>query len=288
MSNQENSTKTRIHTISVGDQFNRFTVIGPVVEKHTPQEKRPNHKTRCVPCRCECGTEKLVSFSELTGGGTKSCGCLRSQRSSERASERNLKHGFYVNGKMAPEYNIWRGIQKRCHNPSDKDYPRYGGRGIAVCDRWRSSFESFLEDMGRRPSPKHQIERVDNDGPYAPENCRWATAKEQAENRRSTIHLEHEGNRLSVSEWSRITGIGVTTIFYRIKSGWSVADTLTTPNDAYHTGKLRVPRSNNRIIEHDGKRMSLSEWSRHIGVTRGALLARLKRGWPLEKALRPS
>lgn len=149
----------------------------------------------------------------------------------------NLKHGHCVRGEdRPPEYNVWVKIRKRCLNPSDKDFCKYGARGITVCDEWQQSFEAFRSDMGPRPSKAHSIERKDNDGPYAPWNCRWATAKEQAENRRSSVILEHDGRRLTQMEWSRITGIGVTTICYRLSAGWSVADALTIPTSYRRKG----------------------------------------------------
>lgn len=132
------------------------------------------------------------------------------------------------------EHNSWYSLRSRCRNPKDHAFHNYGGRGIKVCERWES-FENFLADMGPRPSPKHSIDRIDVNGDYCPENCRWATRQEQNSNRRDCHYLTHNGETLTVYEWARRTGLSDGAIRYRMKQGWSVAKTLTTP--ATITGK---------------------------------------------------
>lgn len=139
----------------------------------------------------------------------------------------NTKHGLTY---KIPEYGIWAAIKRRCHNPNALDYPRYGGRGITVCDRWKDSFETFLADMGRRPSNTHQIDRIDNQGPYSPENCRWISAKENSRNRRSNTLLTYKGETKTLAEWSEICNIKPATICMRLyRSKWSIEKTLETP-----------------------------------------------------------
>lgn len=116
----------------------------------------------------------------------------------------------------------------RCENPQNKAFSHYGGRGIAVCARWRS-FKDFLTDAGSRPSPKHSIDRIDNDRGYEPGNVRWATQKEQTRNTRANKLLTFNGETLCMSEWAERTGIGSPTIRTRLVLGWSVADALTRP-----------------------------------------------------------
>jgi hypothetical protein len=172
-------------------------------------------------CRCKCGTQKEVVGQHLLRGSSKSCGCL----SREQSISRSTTHGKFG----TPEYRTWTGIITRCCNSRNHGYARYGGRGITVCERWRSSFEAFYEDMGDRPSPRHSIERVNNGLGYSKENCVWATPSQQARNRRSNRLLTFNGQTKSLVEWAEELGMQPDTLGRRLKDGWSVERALTTP-----------------------------------------------------------
>ena len=141
-------------------------------------------------CRCDCGKEKIIRGSKVTSGEIKSCGCLLTKLNKQRSGEKsfNFKHGFAVRSKKSPrEYNSWRTMIQRCTNPSATGYENYGGRGIKICKQWlgEDGFKCFLIDMGRRPR-NTTLDRIENNGDYEPNNCKWSTHLEQTRNRRIT------------------------------------------------------------------------------------------------------
>src|SRR5690349_11893108 len=151
-------------------------------------ERAPNVSKKTVwNCRCDCGSEAVVTGDRLVKGETKSCGCL----SLEMTVARNSKHGCAARGSYVPEYSSWVGMRKRCNDPNAVGFRAYGGRGIKICTRWQDSFQAFLADMGPRPSLKHSLDRIDVNGDYEPGNCRWATHKQQARNTRRSHFLTH-------------------------------------------------------------------------------------------------
>ena len=144
-----------------------------------------------------------------------------------KPNPRRTTHGALVGGKCPPEYDAWRQMKARCFNTNHRHYKDYGGRGITVCIRWRHSFPNFLSDMGKRPSKKHSIDRIRNNGNYTPKNCRWAIDKIQNNNTRKNRVLTHNRKSLSVSQWAHRLSIPVQTIFKRIRLGWTIERILS-------------------------------------------------------------
>jgi hypothetical protein len=175
-------------------------------------------------CRCTCGLNVVVYSSALLSGRTQSCGCLH-----DECSNKAKTHGHGRTGaKRSPEHRIWDAMIQRCTNPNNKHYKNYGNRGIKVCPRWRD-FAQFYRDCGPRPSPKHTIERVDNDKGYAPANCKWATRKEQQNNRRNNRLLCFKGATKTLTQWAETLGMSPGAVAARIRLGWSTERALTVP-----------------------------------------------------------
>lgn len=213
-------------------RFGRLIVLDQFISK--------GHSTaRCV---CDCGKSKVTGVCDLLRGYTQSCGCLQK----EKLSQARFKHGDTT----SKEYKAWTGMITRC-NPAQKNNPEHknwAGRGITVCDRWRSSYIDFLADMGRAPSKRHSIDRINNDGNYHPGNCRWATAKEQANNTRprSKDRKYNEGKKItyngiskSIKEWASYLGIRRGTIYNRIYWDWPLQDVFSSMNYQF---KKREPK----------------------------------------------
>lgn len=175
----------------LGQTFGRLTVIELLWGS-----ARTGRRTAYL-CRCACGKEKTILACHLVSGHSQSCGCFRLETTETRC----LRHGARRTGGTWPEYEVWRSMRARCYKPKTVNYGRYGGRGIVVCERWRNSFENFIADMGRRPSSEHSIDRINNDGNYGPDNCRWATAEEQRNNRPIGKKRKHVGPLTEKGQW---------------------------------------------------------------------------------------
>lgn len=198
----------------IGQRFGRLTVIDKA-------EKYKDGHTMWL-CRCDCGNEKAVLEKTLKNGKTKSCGCLRTEMLINRLTIHGLRHTRI--------HNIWRGIKQRCYNSKRKSFVFYGGRGITMCDEWNNDFMSFYNwSMSNGYSDNLTIDRIDVNGNYEPNNCRWATKKEQMNNMRTNRLLTYNGETHTIAEWSDILNVGGKTLYSRLQKGWSVEKTLTTP-----------------------------------------------------------
>ncbi len=197
-----------------GQRFHKLVALELVEDR-----KGKRDRIRIWRCQCDCGNEVHVAQRYLYHGEsvTKSCGCLIGQH--------RKTHG----ATGTPEYRIWDGMRRRCNDPDDARYPNYGGRGIRACPHW-DKFENFLSDMGPRPSQAHSLDRYpDNDGSYEKANCRWATMREQSNNRRSNLRLEFNGETRTAAEWERHLGLRTGAVSIRLAYGWPLARVLTTP-----------------------------------------------------------
>lgn len=177
-----------------------------------------------------------------------------------------------------PEFQAWVDMRWRCSKDSIECWDHYGGRGIIVCEQWQNSFRTFLTDMGPRPSKKHSLDRINNDGNYTPENCRWATRSEQQRNRQKTQKLTFNGETLPVVEWAERLGWSHHVLFTRIKRGWPVSDILTIPPYGRYKNAMTATI--------DGRTQNVRQWAKELGFRDiGIIYDRIKRGWSIEKAL---
>ena len=177
-------------------------------------------------CICSCGTETVAMQKTLASGKTRSCGCLADELFKINCIDFDTTiHGF--SGTV--EHKAWKAMHDRCNNPNSHNYLHYGGRGISVCVRW-DSFENFYTDMGNRPKSKTSIDRIDNDGDYTPENCRWATQKQQMRKTRNNYIITHAGKTRCLAEWSEVLNVRYGLLATRIfTQGWSDERALTEP-----------------------------------------------------------
>lgn len=191
-----------------GQQFGSLTVLGA-------GDKDERGKKRWV-CRCSCGRVVLIAQTHLVGGKSKRC--------RDCANDLNRRHGLAGD----PLYHAWHALRSRCNNPDDPGYQNYGGRGITVCERWAGpdGLQNFLTDMASTYRPGLSIDRIDNDGPYSPENCRWATSNEQGRNRRSNVVIRWGAYTRTAMEWSQILGMGYGALWWRLNN-WDPMRAMT-------------------------------------------------------------
>ena len=178
--------------VNKNDKYNYLTFI----EKTELKSSQNDYLGKWI---CDCGKEVLLVNSKVLSGHTKSCGCFKSKVLIKRLTTHNKCY--------SSEYKTWQHIKERCNNPLNKNYNHYGGRGIIICDEWRDSFETFINDMGVKPTIKHSIDRIDNNGNYCKENCKWSTQIEQVKNRRTTIVVELDDQKLCLKDACKISGI---------------------------------------------------------------------------------
>ncbi len=236
--------------VVMNSYYGKLLVIAVAQENDT-------NRSSLYRCRCDCGKETEVIGYNLVSGNSKSCGCtLR-------------KHGYHGTA----EYKTWSRMKSRCNDLGNSNY---GGRGIRVDSRWVESFPTFLADMGPKPTQDHTLDRIDVEGGYSPENCRWATSEEQSNNRTDNVYYDVDGQRLSQAQLARSVGLSPSTLNLRLKGGMSVEEAIATP----------LLKIRNELFEHEGRSLSLQQWSEVTGIDYRCLRDRIKRlGWSVAKAV---
>ena len=232
---------------NVGKRFGRWTVISL---------SNPRRPRGLYLCRCDCGTEKGCQIWHLEKGTTLMC--------DKHIRERNMTHGK----KGTRVYKTWDSMKQRCYNSRHKSYADYGGRGIIICERWLHSFENFLDDMGE---PKHgeTIDRIDGNGGYSPDNCRWATWTEQANNKRGNTILSAFGESKTMAQWARDTRclVDISTLVWRIsiaKKSWSHEAAIVTPprklTSYFRLGKTKIENKAPRLERFNSSGKKATVW----------------------------
>ena len=247
-----------------GKKFGHLTVLGRAPDKFSSSgEKIINWY-----CKCDCGNEDIVVVNgrNLRNGHTTSCGCRIG----------NPKHGMHG----TRIYNIYRGMVRRCYNQNDKYYYRYGGRGIYICDEWYGYGDGFINfynwSMSHGYLDDLTIDRIDNDGPYAPWNCRWATMKTQCNNRSNNDYITYNGVTMTSSEWAEKLGVNSATLIARHNKGWSDEDVIEIP----------INYLINKVSSSSGETHTIAEWSAICGINKGTLYDRIFRyNWTVDNAI---
>lgn len=209
--------------------------------------------------KCSCGKESIHRIDLVKCNHSKSCGHSRK------------KHGITY----SPTWKSWQAMKRRCYNKNDDNYKHYGGRGIKVCDRWmyKRGFINFLEDMGERPSLEYTLHRINNDGDYCPENCKWATDEEQANAKSNSRYITFDGITQTMAQWARQLGVKPGLILNRLDNlGWDIEKALTTP-----------PKDSNVYITYNNTTKNITEWGNELGIKPNVLAQRIRK-WGVEKA----
>lgn len=199
-----------------GMKFGRLTILS----RHEDRIEGNGRKRIYWDCKCDCGNNTVVCGENLKRGATTSCGCYKRECTSKRASTHRDTNTHL--------YGIWCSMKARCYNKNTKYYDRYGGRGIDICDQWKNDYESFKDwSVKNGYSDGLSIDRINNDRGYSPDNCRWISMKEQANNRSSNRLITFQGETHNLTEWAEILNINPKTLFTRLYNGWSVERMLS-------------------------------------------------------------
>lgn len=255
-----------------GQKFGRWIVTGYGKPK---QQTSGQYKTTWH-CICACGEERDVLETNLIRGLSTSCGCIRKEKCGDRLRQLNKTHG----DSHTRLFRIWTGIKTRCFDKNDKTYKRYGGRGISMCQEWKDDFTKFRDwALANGYSDELTCDRIDNDKGYSPDNCRWATYKQQGRNTSKNTLLTINGETLAAAEWAERNGIQKELVYGRLKKGW-------TPEEAVSTKPFeREERRGKYQITYNGETHTLATWAKILNIPRRNLYQRIYLcGWSVARA----
>lgn len=246
-----------------------------LVEERGPDIVFPSGKKTQWWCRCDCGNRVLANTNELRSGNTKSCGCLAHDILIERNKNMTTHGDSIKTAKYYRLFMVWMGIKYRCENDNSRQYDHYGGRGIKLCDEWHeyATFKEWALQTGydvTAPKGECTLDRIDVNGDYCPDNCRWADIKTQANNRTNTVYVEDNGEMIPLEFFAEKYGILSATVKKRIDLGMDPMG-----SDSNHW----------RYITFNGETHCIKEWAEIVGLRRHTLEERLRRGWTIERAL---
>lgn len=251
-----------------GQKFGRLTVI-----ERAGSDKYKNAMWLCK-CDCEKQAKCVVNGSYLRQGLSQSCGCYNRELNSERMKT----HGE----SKTRLYKLWVGMKTRCYNQNRKSYKYYGAEGKAVCDEWKDSFKAFYDwSMSNGYQDNLTIERIDNSKGYSPDNCKWATMKEQSNNTRRNHLIEYKGKKQNLTQWAEELNINYNSLESRVnRLHWDVDRAFKEPK------KMKSKRSSNYLIPYNGETHTLAEWSKIVGIKYWTLVARIySYNWDIDRAL---
>lgn len=250
--------------INIGDRFGKLTIIHEVEPNVTPC----GTIQRKFLCKCDCGNQVVRNMQTLLKGAKTSCGCNKT----------SYIQKYFKKESKSFLYSTWSGMRQRCNNPNSASYSRYGGRGISVCDEWDKDFFAFEKWAKENGAKKGlTIDRINNDGNYCPDNCRWVDLRTQANNKRTNRIIEYNGESHTTIEWARITGIQEGTIRSRLRYGYSIGQAL-----GYEEYRRKNPP---KYVTYNGETHNLTEWEHITGISRKVISTRLMKGLNVAQAL---
>lgn len=269
----------------IGQRFGKLVVV----EYAGTKTYANGNKFSLWLCKCDCGGTKIAIGANLKRGTVTSCGCAVKEAAQNRNSRGNVKHGYHDERL----YNVWKGMKSRCNNINNSVYHNYGGRGIRVCEEWDSDYCIFREwalNTGydeNAPRGECTLDRIDVNGNYCPENCRWVNQRVQANNRRYNVRIEYDGEVKTLSEWEEDTGLDRRLLYERIFTYcYDIDKAFTKPVVTFEHPEMASGRSRNRIVEYNGEKRTVAEWAKIYGMSPDTLWARLfQMKWDVETAL---